>query len=613
MKRREPVKETENGDQENLVRKDVKRYSIFWVLIVLLVTLVVVPLISFAVMAINTSKTYLEDTLRERQAKTAVAAASHIQSLMMEPEEKLKTLVTSFEIYSAEADVSSKYEDIIEHRILDLFISDQILIAAFSDQAGTRIQSSRPEVGAALLASVDPIIRQFGEEAQKANGPQYSRVYILPVRGETGAMEEMPVRFLATPLHKDGSPIASLVVMVNLSIIQEALAPYGREFRILITDRNGKLLFFSEGDDQASRSHNYKDDPIFSWALQGEGAMVSSTLNSSVPVDEEGGKKIYLVTCSPIADYNWLLFSYVDRGQFFLPITSLQKQSTGWVIISILGALLIGVLIARQITKPISNLTEVSRKLAHGQWGSRADITTKNEVGELGEAFNFMAIKIQKYIHEVEAKAEENKQLFMSSITAIANAIDAKDPYTRGHSARVSAYSVAVAKEYGFDERGLRIVEIASLLHDVGKIGIEDKILRKPGALTAEEFAVMKTHPSKGAEILGSILQMREMIPGIRHHHERWNGGGYPDSLVSSRIPILARIIGVADAFDAMTTDRPYQKAMTFVTAATRINDLTPTVYDPDVTEAFNNAFRTGVLDKQRVKVEQELAKPKVN
>lgn len=611
MKRREPVKEADKGDQENLIREDVKRYSIFWVLIFLLVILVVVPLVSFALMAINTSKTYLEDTLRERQAKTAVAAASHIQSLMMEPEERLKTLITSFEIYSSDTDVSTKYEEIIEHRILDLFISDQILIAAFSDQAGTRIQSSRPEVGGVLLASVDPIIRQFGDEAQKANGPQYSRVYILPVRNEMGAEEEMPVRFLASPLHKDGVPIASLVVMVNLSIIQEALAPYGREFSMIITDRNGKLLFFSEGEEKPSRSHDYKDDPIFSWALQGEGIIISS--NSSVPVEEEGKKKIYLVTCSPIADYGWLLFSYVDRGQFFMPITSLQKQSTGWVVISILGALLIGVLIARQITKPISNLTEVSRKLAHGQWGSRADITTRNEVGELGEAFNFMAIKIQKYIHEVEAKAEENKQLFMSSITAIANAIDAKDPYTRGHSARVSAYSIAVAKEYGFDEKGIRIVEIASLLHDVGKIGIEDKILRKPGALTTEEFAVMKTHPSKGAEILNSINQMKEMIPGIKHHHERWNGGGYPDNLVSSRIPILARIIGVADAFDAMTTDRPYQKAMTFVTAATRINDLTPTVYDPDVTEAFNNAFRTGVLDKQRIKVEQELAKTKAN
>jgi HD-GYP domain-containing protein (c-di-GMP phosphodiesterase class II) len=604
MKKGENTTDIEKGEIEALLNKDVKRYSIFWVLILLLVTLVVVPLVSFAIKAINTSKTYLEDTLRERQAKTAVAAATHLQSLMREPEEKLKTLIASFEIYSSDEDVNAKYEDIIEHRILDLFTSDQILIACFSDQKGTRIQSASPLMGNAELASVDPLIRQLADEAQRANGPQYSKVYLLPIKGLPGTSATQ-VRFLATPLHKGGAPVAAIVVMVNLSSIQDALIPYGREFSMFITDRSGKLLFHSEPENML-RPQNYSDNPISKWALE-EGVITSSTLNSSVPVEENGEKKVYLVTCSPILEYEWLLFSYVDRGQFFTPISVLQTQSTMWVLISILGALLFGIMIARQITKPISNLTEVSRQLAQGHWGSRADIRTKNEVGELGEAFNFMAIKIQKYIHEVEAKAEENKQLFMSSISAIANAIDAKDPYTRGHSARVSAYSVVVAKEYGFDERGLRIVQIASLLHDVGKIGIEDKILRKPGSLTVEEFAVMKTHPGKGAEILGSILQMREMIPGIKHHHEKWNGGGYPDNLTSSRIPILARIIGVADAFDAMTTDRPYQKAMTFVTAATRINDLTPTVYDPDVTEAFNNAFRMGILEKVRTQVELEI------
>jgi putative nucleotidyltransferase with HDIG domain len=209
-----------------------------------------------------------------------------------------------------------------------------------------------------------------------------------------------------------------------------------------------------------------------------------------------------------------------------------------------------------------------------------------------------MVSQIQKYVQEVETYAEENKQLFMSSIGAVVNAIDAKDPYTKGHSARVSALSIAVAREYGFDENGLRIVKIASLLHDVGKIGIEDRILRKPGALTDEEFEIMKTHPSKGAEILGSIPQMREMIPGIKYHHEKWSGGGYPSGLKGSDIPILARIVGIADAFDAMTTDRPYQKAMTFEMAANRIKELTPKVYDPLVTEAFLKAFHSGIFEK---------------
>jgi HD-GYP domain-containing protein (c-di-GMP phosphodiesterase class II) len=606
MRKGEKTGEQETSEYEPALHGTVKRYSIFWVLTILLVTMVVIPLISFAVKAINTSKTYLEDTLRERQAKTAIAAASHIQSLMREPEDKLKTIAAAFEIYASDPDVTAKYEEILEHKILDHIVAEHILMASFSDKNGTRIQSSSPRIPQEQLAMIDPLIWQLASEAQRANGLQYSKVFLLSIKDETSATAKpTPVRFLAVPLHKGGEPIAALVIMATLTSIQDALVPYGREFTMLITDNSGKILFNSD-PDAVSFSDDFSRNPLAAWALR-EGVISSSTVNSSVSVDEDGKKKIYLVTCSPILEYEWLLFSYVDRGQFFTPISVLQAQSTVWVVLSILSALLFGIFVARQITKPISNLTEVSRELAHGNWGSRADVRTKNEVGELGEAFNFMALKIQKYIHEVEAKAEENKQLFMSSISAIANAIDAKDPYTRGHSQRVSAYSVEVAKEYGFDERGIRIVEIASLLHDVGKIGIEDRILRKPGSLTAEEFGVMKTHPGKGAEILGSILQMKEMIPGIRHHHERWNGGGYPDNLKSSKIPILARIIGVADAFDAMTTDRPYQKAMTFVMAATRINELTPAVYDPDVTEAFNNTFRMGVFEKIRIKSEKDL------
>jgi HD-GYP domain-containing protein (c-di-GMP phosphodiesterase class II) len=155
----------------------------------------------------------------------------------------------------------------------------------------------------------------------------------------------------------------------------------------------------------------------------------------------------------------------------------------------------------------------------------------------------------------------------------------------------------------------MRIMEISSLLHDVGKIGIEDRILRKPGALTTEEFEVMKTHPPKGAAILGGIPQMREIIPGIRHHHEKWRGGGYPDGLEGERIPVIARIIGVADAFDAMTTNRPYQKGMTFEKASARLNELCPSVYDPVVMDSFNRAYHASAfLGHQQKVAEAKLA-----
>jgi len=155
-----------------------------------------------------------------------------------------------------------------------------------------------------------------------------------------------------------------------------------------------------------------------------------------------------------------------------------------------------------------------------------------------------------------------------------------------------------IGREFGLDDEQMEVLEFSSILHDVGKIGIEDKILRKPGALTNDEFAVMRTHPSKGEEILGGIPQMKLVVTGVKYHHERWSGGGYPDGLQGDQIPLFARIVAVADTFDAMTTDRPYQKAMTFEVAVNRINELCPKVYDPRVVAAFNRAYKKGLLDE---------------
>jgi HD-GYP domain-containing protein (c-di-GMP phosphodiesterase class II) len=139
-------------------------------------------------------------------------------------------------------------------------------------------------------------------------------------------------------------------------------------------------------------------------------------------------------------------------------------------------------------------------------------------------------------------------------------------------------------------------VHISSLFHDIGKIGIEDKILRKPAMLTEQEYTVMKQHPEKGAQMLSKIAAMRDIIPGIRFHHERWDGTGYPKQLKGEQIPIAARIVAVADAFDAMTTNRPYQKAMSFDTAIQRLTDLSDRVYDRRVVAAFAEAYRGGAF-----------------
>ena len=182
----------------------------------------------------------------------------------------------------------------------------------------------------------------------------------------------------------------------------------------------------------------------------------------------------------------------------------------------------------------------------------------------------------------------------------LAGAVDEKDPYTRGHSDRVTRYSLMIATEMGLDPGFLEILRVSAQLHDVGKIGIEDRILKKPGALTPEEFEIMKTHTTKGANILRPVTQLREMLPGIELHHEALNGRGYPYGLKGDEIPLLARVIAVADTFDALTTNRPYQKAHDAVEALRIIQNLSGQRLDPKAVAALLAVFQRGEIRIQQ-------------
>src|SRR2546430_14024185 len=164
---------------------------------------------------------------------------------------------------------------------------------------------------------------------------------------------------------------------------------------------------------------------------------------------------------------------------------------------------------------------------------------------------------IEEFIEKLKEAAEANRELFLGSIRMLAAAIDEKDPYTRGHSGRVAKYSTLIGRELGLSDEELDRLRIAALLHDVGKIGVDDRVLKKPGALTAEEFELMKQHTVKGANIMRPVSQLKEMLPGIELHHEHMDGRGYPYGVTAPQIPLMARVIAVADTLDAMPTNRP--------------------------------------------------------
>ena len=175
-----------------------------------------------------------------------------------------------------------------------------------------------------------------------------------------------------------------------------------------------------------------------------------------------------------------------------------------------------------------------------------------------------------------------------SILVALGNAIDAKDTYTEGHAERVAHYSVAIGKQLGLPYEALRRLRLGGVLHDIGKIGVPEAILNKPGPLTTDEFAVMKKHPEIGERICAPLKSLREMLPAIRSHHERPNGSGYPDGLAGDEIPVEARIVCLADVYDALATTRSYKRAFTRERCIAILRDDTAKgLFDPLVVEAF--------------------------
>lgn len=190
----------------------------------------------------------------------------------------------------------------------------------------------------------------------------------------------------------------------------------------------------------------------------------------------------------------------------------------------------------------------------------------------------------------------ELKDMFLGTITTLSSAIDAKSPWTAGHSKRVTRYALDIGKEMGLHAKDLKDLEIAGLLHDIGKLGTYQSILDKSYKLTEKETKVLRLHPSKGAEILSPIKQMREVIPAIRHHHEFYNGGGYPDGLKGEEIPLMARILCVADSVDAMSADRPYRKGKPMNVIIAELKHCSGTQFDPKVADVFVKMAEGGKL-----------------
>jgi putative nucleotidyltransferase with HDIG domain len=322
----------------------------------------------------------------------------------------------------------------------------------------------------------------------------------------------------------------------------------------------------------------------------------TETVRFSETVNKRDVEMVGTYSTFPEVDWAVIAERSVNDARDDAGVSDLNRQALAFVSVVVLLAVLFGYFFAVGISGPIRSLAASTRAISRGEFHQRTPVRGAAEISELAENFNLMASDIEEYIERLKEAAEENRELFIGSIRMLAAAIDEKDPYTRGHSGRVAKYSTVIAQEMGMSAEELDKLKISALLHDVGKIGVDDRVLKKPGSLTAEEFDIMKTHTTKGANIMRPVSQLKDMLPGIELHHEHMDGRGYPYGLTGPQIPMMARIIAVADTLDAMTTNRPYQSAMDLDYALGRVKALAGSKFDQAVVDALESAVNAGKI-----------------
>jgi HD-GYP domain-containing protein (c-di-GMP phosphodiesterase class II) len=401
-----------------------------------------------------------------------------------------------------------------------------------------------------------------------------------------------PVAVLGVPEASDTGATALVVEAVARLRLIEAV--FEREARgrveVFLIDRDGALLW-SEGADEPTRASVAASNLVRDFARK------PLHLTAEYEVRSASGTVEMLGQVSPVEESGWGVVVHKPVATAFEAARKMVVSAVLASLLLLLLAALLALLVSRWLGEPIRRLTRTTHEIASGNFGMRLEEERYiAEISELAGDFNRMGEHVEEHISRLRAAAQRNRELFISSIRAFAAAIDAKDPYTRGHSERVAELSRGIARHLGQGEEFVQRLWIGALLHDVGKIGIEDRVLRKGGVLTAEEFEQMKRHPGVGAEIVGPIVELREMLPAIKWHHENWNGRGYPDGLRGEEIPLMARIVAVADCFDAITTDRPYQKGYEARYATEVITKLAGSRFDAKVVTAFLRAFEVGDL-----------------
>lgn len=567
------------------------RLRIVTALIATLVVVSIVPLALSAVRLVSINREALETAEAQYLTRSAVTLSDSIDAYLRRMLVQVTKIGDGLELARAVAPGEDPFGFVgrtgLIGRYRDAEPSFLVLRALDPDRRGGGVQP----------AGLDPAL---GKELEK----ELDRAFEAALRGAVYVGDALripglpdPGLVMAAPVPgPDGEAAGVVEAFVSLAPIRVLLEQERkRDLVAYVVDRRGNLVLSSDPAAFAGSK------PLLDVELVAEFVQHPVRLTRSYARGEGESARRVLGTVAPVGPAedlpDWGVLVEKDMARAFAAATQMTRTSWFVAALAVAFAVAAAILAANALSRPVRALAESVHRMSEGDLSQRVQVPGTFELAELAEGFNHMGGELEKSIEKLKLAARENQELFLNSIRALAAAVDAKDPYTRGHSERVARYSVAIARHLGQPVEEVRKVRIAALLHDVGKIGIDDRILRKPTALTDDEFEIMKLHPVKGALIMGQIPQLKWIIPGMKYHHEKWDGTGYPDGLRGDEIPMLARIISVADTFDAMTTTRPYQKAMRSDYVVSRIKTFAGTRYDTHVIEALEQALVTNDLE----------------
>ena len=568
-----------------------RRPRILWVVLTGMLLVSVVPLGLYHRQVLQLSQEKLTDTESVQQSDMTRSVADEVQLFN---ENLYQQLVSERQILAL-TDLIGSVNDPVKApqvtRLLENFVASNpdilYLTAVGRDARGAGAGS--------IAADQDTFV---GNALQRAfTACQQSLVF----RSDPLAFgkDNRPAIVMAIPLQVDDQYGGMLAAVVSLDGILRRLQEASVRGRIVfIVDNEGHIVahpdtsMYVPGTDAKAGS-----DIVAQVTMLPKELRTTETVRQFMM--QVNGRQISMIgTYSTIPDLRWAVIAQrkLEDAREDVGVNELNEQALKFVFVVAFAALILGYLFAVGISTPIRALAASTRAISRGEFHQRTPVQGAAEISELAETFNGMASDIEQYIERLKQAAQETRELFLGSIKMLAAAIDEKDPYTRGHSGRVAKYSVIIGQHLKMNEADLDRLRIAALLHDVGKIGVDDRVLKKPGALTPEEFEIMKQHPSKGANIMRPVAQLKDMLPGIELHHERMNGKGYPYGLKGDDIPLMARIIAIADVLDAMTTDRPYQSGFDLQYSLAKIRSMVGTHFDARVVDALDAAVNKGEI-----------------